>query len=56
MTDKDALRMAAAALGKLGGMAGRGEAKRRTPDHYRAAGLKSAKARALKKAQKKNSN
>jgi len=47
--NEDPIRQAAAALGKLGGRAGRGDAKRRSVDHYRMAGRKSGEVRRLKK-------
>lgn len=46
---EDPIRQAAAALGKLGGQAGRGDAKRRSAEHYRMAGRKSGEVRRLKK-------
>jgi len=47
--EQEALRQAAAALGRMGGKAGRGEAKRRSADHYRAIGRKSGESRRLKR-------
>lgn len=49
---QDPARLAAALLGRLGGKAGRGAAKRRSIEHYKSAGLKSAEVRRLKKLQK----
>ena len=46
---QDSIRQAAAAMGRLGGSAGRGDAKRRSTEHYRKAGLKSAEVRRLKR-------
>jgi general stress protein YciG len=47
--NEDPIRQAAAALGRRGGSAGRGEAKRRSAEHYRTAGRKSGEVRRLKK-------
>jgi hypothetical protein len=55
MNKQQALKEAAALLGALGGMAGTGEAKRRSKKHYIEAGKKSGMARRLlakKKARK----
>ena len=41
----DAISKAAAALGKRGGEAGTGKAKKRSKEHYRLAGIKSGEAR-----------
>lgn len=46
---EDPIKQAAAALGKRGGEAGRGAAKRRSAEHYSMAGRKSGEARRLKK-------
>jgi hypothetical protein len=46
---EDPIRQAAAALGKRGGEAGRGAAKRRTTEHYQMAGRRSVEVRRLKK-------
>ena len=46
---EDPLRQAAAALGRRGGEAGRGEAKRRSVEHYRNIGRKSGESRRLKR-------
>lgn len=47
-SQRDSIRQAAAALGRMGGKAGRGEAKRRSVEHYRAIGRKSGESRRLK--------
>jgi hypothetical protein len=47
--EQDQIRQAAAALGRVGGKAGRGEAKRRSVEHYRAIGRKSGESRRLKR-------
>jgi hypothetical protein len=44
------IKSAASAMGRKGGAAGRGASKRRSREHYSAAGKASAKARAAKKA------
>lgn len=46
---EDPIKQAAAALGRRGGEAGRGEAKRRSAEHYRMIGRKSGEVRRLKK-------
>jgi hypothetical protein len=46
---EDPIKQAASALGKRGGEAGRGAAKRRSAEHYRMAGRKSGEVRRLKK-------
>jgi len=46
---EDHIKQAAAALGRRGGEAGRGEAKRRNVEHYRMIGRKSGEVRRLKK-------
>lgn len=46
MSQKNA---AAVALGKLGGLAGKGEAKRRSAEHYRLAQLKGVATKKLKR-------
>jgi hypothetical protein len=46
---QESIRLAAAALGKKGGMAGRGDSKRRSTEHYRMAGLKSVEVRRAKR-------
>ena len=48
-TTDEAIKLAASALGKLGGKAGRGDSKRRSLDHYRKAGLRSVEVRRAKK-------
>lgn len=45
----DAISKAAAALGKRGGKAGTGKAKKRSAEHYRLAGIKSGEARRKKR-------
>jgi hypothetical protein len=50
--NKDAISKAAAALGKRGGEAGTGKAKKRSAEHYRLAGIKSGKARRKKRDEK----
>ena len=50
--NKDAISKAAAALGKRGGEAGTGKAKKRSEEHYRLAGIKSGKARRKKRDEK----
>ena len=50
--NKDAISKAAAALGKRGGVAGTGKAKKRSTEHYRLAGIKSGKARRKKRDEK----
>lgn len=47
MSKPDAISKAAAALGKRGGQAGTGKAKKRSAEHYRLAGIKSGEARRL---------
>jgi hypothetical protein len=47
----DPIRQAAAALGQRGGRAGRGDSKRRSREHYSAAGIKSAEVRRKKREQ-----
>jgi hypothetical protein len=48
----NAISKAAAALGKRGGQAGTGKAKKRTAEHYRLAGIKSGEARRKKRDEK----
>ena len=43
---------AAAALGKRGGVAGTGKAKKRSKEHYRLAGIKSGETRRKKRDEK----
>ena len=45
----DAISKAAAALGKRGGKAGTGAAKKRSAEHYHLAGIKSGEARRKKR-------
>jgi len=45
-----AISQAAAALGKKGGKAGTGAAKKRSAEHYRLAGIKSGEARRKRRA------
>lgn len=49
----NAISKAAAALGKRGGKAGTGAAKKRTLEHYRLAGIKSGEARRKKRDEQK---
>ncbi len=46
---EDPIRQAAAALGKRGGEAGRGAAKRRSAEHYQMAGRRSVEVRRAKR-------
>jgi hypothetical protein len=46
---KYSISAAAAALGKMGGQAGKGKAKTRSAEHYRLAGIKSGEARRKKR-------
>jgi general stress protein YciG len=46
---EDPIRQAAAAMGRRGGAAGRGDAKRRSAEHYRNIGRKSGESRRLKR-------
>jgi hypothetical protein len=46
---EDPIKQAAAALGRRGGEAGRGAAKRRSVEHYRMAGRKSVEVRRAKR-------
>ncbi len=47
--EQDQIRQAAAALGRMGGKAGRGDKKRRSVEHYRTIGRKSGESRRLKR-------